>query len=113
MKISYLGFDGANPYSLVIVNNLDVIGFPALLGPVETDSPLVVDSNAVLTGPVSMKRFEAVAGRYTQIEKIGSGIETFKSNESSSRHAGKFASMFSIRELFGIVVPEFATRWHY
>jgi hypothetical protein len=57
----------------VIVNNFDVVGFPALLGPVETDAPLVVDSDAVLTGPVFMKRFEAVAGRHTQIEKIDGG----------------------------------------
>jgi hypothetical protein len=45
---------------LVIVDDLDVVSISA--GPTETDSPLVVDANAVLTYALAEKFFEVVGG---------------------------------------------------
>jgi hypothetical protein len=37
------------------------------ISPPETDPPLIVDSNAVLTFPVSCQFFQPIAGRNSQI----------------------------------------------
>jgi hypothetical protein len=49
----------------VVVDNLDL---PRLVvAPDKTDPPLVVDADAVLTLPVTVQRFQAIAGRHPQI----------------------------------------------
>ncbi len=50
---------------LVVVDDLDVIS--VAIGPVEADAPLVVYSDAVLTGSVTAQLFETVARRHTQV----------------------------------------------
>lgn len=50
---------------LVIVDNLYLGGFAVF--PDETDAPLVVDADTVLTLAVALERFEPVAGRRPQI----------------------------------------------
>jgi hypothetical protein len=48
----------------VIVIDLDIIS--VTFAPAETDSPLIVDSNTMLSPPVSLELFEPVAGRNSQ-----------------------------------------------
>jgi hypothetical protein len=43
----------------VVVDDLDLLR--ARLGPDEADPPLVVDADAVLTGTISLERFQPVA----------------------------------------------------
>ena len=57
----------------MVVNNFYVIGTVAR--PDETDSPLIIHANAALVFPVSLKLFEAVAGRRSQIIKRRCRIE--------------------------------------
>jgi len=55
---------------LVIVNNFYVFG--ARRCPAEANPPLIIYSDAVLPSTVPAKRFETIAGRYSQItEEIG------------------------------------------
>ena len=49
----------------MVVDDLDVEGIRA--APHEADSPLIVDSNAVLSLPRSLQRLEAISGRDTKI----------------------------------------------
>jgi hypothetical protein len=49
----------------MIIDNLDVPGVPA--APDEADSPLVVNSNAVLPLPIAVELLQTVAGRDAQI----------------------------------------------
>jgi hypothetical protein len=51
----------------VIINNLDVVGIAAAPG--ETDTPLVVDSNAIAPRTVAPKHFQAVPGWGTKVLK--------------------------------------------
>lgn len=49
----------------MVVDYFDADGMP--LAPLETDAPLVVDSNAVLAFSVARKPFQAIAGWRPQI----------------------------------------------
>src|SRR5699024_4646695 len=51
----------------VVVNDLHLLW--SGVGPHEADPPLVVDSDAVLTGPIALERFESVTGWDTQVIK--------------------------------------------
>jgi hypothetical protein len=42
--------------------------------PYEADPELVVDPNAVLSGAVTLERFQAIAGKNRKIRKHGSGM---------------------------------------
>src|SRR5207245_7690251 len=52
---------------LVIVDDFDVGGPAVALRPFETDPPLIIDSDAVLTLPISAQHFEPVAGQPGEI----------------------------------------------
>jgi len=45
----------------MIVNNLDLVGFASV--PAKTNSPLIVDTNAVLTFAISVEFLKTIAGR--------------------------------------------------
>ncbi len=49
----------------MVVDDLYAIGMA--IPPLETDPPLLVDSNAVPTVPIPLQRLKAVAGRNPQI----------------------------------------------
>lgn len=51
----------------MVVHDLHFKGVP--LAPLEADPPLVVDSDAVLAGPVPFQRLQAIAGWHPQIEE--------------------------------------------
>ena len=58
----------------MVIHNLDVVGVP--VPPDKVDPPLVVDPDAVLTGPVSFQRFEPVAADLRQVFETGRCVET-------------------------------------
>src|SRR6266852_4784698 len=53
---------------LVVVDDFDI--GRTLLGPCETDAPLVVDADRMLSAPVSRERFEPVRRRRAQVIEI-------------------------------------------
>jgi hypothetical protein len=57
----------------VIVHDLDILS--VALGPSEADTPLIVDSNAHLSCPVSFEGFEPIAGWIAQVLNRRRGIE--------------------------------------
>ena len=60
----------------MVVHDLDV---PSIsVTPYETNSPLIVDANAVLSLPVTTKPFQTVARRHTQIGKLFGCIDDKK-----------------------------------
>jgi len=52
----------------MIVDDLNIPSFT--IAPYETHSPLVVDTNAVLTLAVAVQHFQTVSGRYAQIVEL-------------------------------------------
>ena len=49
----------------MVVDDFDMFGTSVF--PIETDTPLVIDADAVLTGAISLEQFEMIAGRHTKI----------------------------------------------
>src|SRR5687768_15184250 len=52
--------------SLVIVDDLDVERSRGVVRPLETDAPLVIDSDAELSMSVAVQRLEPIAGKQHQ-----------------------------------------------
>jgi len=80
-------------YLLVVINNFDL--FRTGSGPAEANPELPVDSNAVLTLPVTMQRLQHIAGRYFKIIQLacslklpnfpqGNALEIYKKARRSS-----------------------------
>jgi hypothetical protein len=66
----------------MVVDNLNVVG--VTLSPPETDPPLLVDSDAVLSQAASAQRLDVVAGRNPKILKRLRAIQHEKLAESSA-----------------------------
>jgi len=60
----------------VIVRDFNVVGVGA--DPAETDSPLIVNANAVLTCSITLQLFEPVAGWNAQVFQTLGGIQHSK-----------------------------------
>jgi hypothetical protein len=57
----------------VIVNDLDLLRAGGC--PHEADAPLVIDTDAVLTSPSALQRFQTVPRRDTELSKCDGGAE--------------------------------------
>jgi hypothetical protein len=64
---------GHIPSPLVIVNDFHIFG-PGR-SPSEADSPLFIDSDAVLPIAIALQRLEPIAGRAAQVSQIVGGIQ--------------------------------------
>jgi len=68
----------------VVVDNLDLFGPD--VRPEETDSVLIIDSDAVLSGSIPGKRFQAVSRRRAKIAQLGGRIELIELSRGDSPH---------------------------
>jgi hypothetical protein len=57
----------------VVIDNLDFMG--VAIAPLEADAPLVVDTDAVLAGPVAAQAFESVSRWDPEIVKALSVVQ--------------------------------------
>ena len=79
--------------------------FRARFCPPKTNSPLVVDTNAVLAGPLATEFLESVPRRDPQIEKVLGGIEYHEFSQCEPLYIGmKFAHTFPMPDPFGIFI---------
>lgn len=87
---------------------VDYLGlFGSRFGPDETDTPLVVDTDAVLAFTVVGECFESVAWRRSQVEKGRRAIELDKlAARSSLKFRAPSRYVLSIPDPFGFFVPE-------
>jgi len=56
--------------------------------PGETDTPLVIDTNTVLTGTIAPEQFEAVTGRHAQILDATALVDHAKFSERDVLNVG-------------------------
>jgi hypothetical protein len=89
----------------VVVDDLDVLR-PSL-GPPETNTPLLVDADAVGTSPVSLELLEPVPRRHPQIiERLG-GIENEQLSQSGTLNIlGELARAPSLPDKLGFPIRE-------
>jgi hypothetical protein len=63
----------------MIIDDFDLVRIPFV--PDETDAPLVVDADTVLSSPFSLQRFQSVTRRHPQILKAFRAVK----NKQGSR----------------------------
>src|SRR6266446_4980468 len=75
--------------SSVIIDNLDVRRARRSIRPLKTDSPLIVDADAVLPLPIALQSFEPIAGQRRQIMKDMRRFEAIELEPSGPLDAGE------------------------
>lgn len=94
----------------VVVHDLHVGGIP--FTPLEADSPLIVDPDAVLASAITPESFQPVAGWHTQIEKT---LGVVQHSQLSPRCLldipAKSPDHFPSPDTFGVSVPEGSDHW--
>ena len=66
----------------MVVDDLDVVGIAS--GPSETDTPLVVDANAVLAVTIAFKLLEAISRWESEILQTHRGVHVAKLSEHAA-----------------------------
>ena len=85
----------------MVVDDLDIRGAGGGVGgPFEADAPLLVDANRILPGPVSPKRFEAIARQRRQVAERRGGIQYVEAFPALSREALERPHEIAVGELF-------------
>jgi hypothetical protein len=90
---------------LVVVGDLHVVGISAV--PSETDTPLVVDRDAVLPGPITSQLLQPIPGLHAKVIQPGSGVHHPKLSQSDLLHfSSEPASWSSVEQPLGVPVAE-------
>jgi len=93
----------------MIIDKLHVVC--AVLPP-KTDSPLVIDANAVLAGAIARELFQAIAGRDPQVLEVFGGINEPQFAEHESVELGRETShSLSAEESFRVAAAETVNHW--
>ncbi len=88
----------------MIGHNFDIFG--CSIDPNETNPPFVVDSDAVLSLPISRQRFEMVVRRAAQILQPLGGIDHVELAQRDSAKTLKAANEFTAMERFAIPITK-------
>ena len=91
----------------MIVRYFDPFG--AALAPDETNAPLVIDADAVLPDPVSLERFQPIAGRCRQILQFLRGMDLPQFSLRDTLNIGRQPSRKpSVKKRLALVIGEAA-----
>jgi hypothetical protein len=89
----------------MIINEFDLKRIA--VGPTKADAPLIINTNAVLSGPIAAQLFEAIAGWHTQIVQRLGGINR---NELAEHDALELrwisADRLSAEQPFGVSIAK-------
>jgi hypothetical protein len=89
----------------VVVHNFDVVSVP--LAPAKADAVLIVDSDAVLSGPVSFKSFQSVAWTGGKIAQGRSDVQGVQPSAGDGLDIDKTDdTLSSAKQPFGIGTSE-------
>jgi hypothetical protein len=87
------------------VNDLDVEWAPLAIGPLETDAPLIVDSDAVLSRSIALQGFKAIAWWGHQVTKRHRRLDTIKLAKRLSGEPRESWDMPPVGKPLGSLVP--------
>jgi hypothetical protein len=88
----------------MIIDDFDIVSVAN--PPYETDSPLIVDSNAVLAFPVTAKFLEAVTRRHAQILQRLRIVQHRELTSGGVLNALKTCAALAIKERFRVFASE-------
>lgn len=89
----------------MVVGDLDAVG--VAVSPNKTDTPLLIDADAVLSRPVVFEGLEAVAGRYAQRVKAYRCAENKQLTEGDALQlGGELTRMPTTENFFGFSISK-------
>lgn len=89
----------------MVVNDLDLERIAVL--PAETNSPLIIDADAVLSGSITTELLEPIPGRHAQIRKCFRGINRDELTQHRAQQVGRVAThRLAAEERLGVSVAE-------
>jgi hypothetical protein len=94
----------------MIVDDLNLFG--GAIAPDETNPPLIVDSDRVLSLAVALKRFEPIARRLTQIVQCAAAIEQQQLSTGLPLNGAKTGHVLIRKQARRRCVPERADLSH-
>jgi len=89
----------------VVIRYLNIMRIPVT--PSEANAPLIVNANAVLTGPISLELLESIPGRDPQVRQSLGSIQYQQLPESAPmKTRWQSANTLALEEPFGVTIPE-------
>jgi hypothetical protein len=87
----------------MVINDFNILS--AMTRPAETDAPLIIDPDAVLSLPLAPQSFQPIAGGNAQVFETGGDLELA---QLAARHdrALKTPDALSARKGFGVGTPK-------
>jgi hypothetical protein len=79
--------------------------------PAETDSPLIIDSNTVLTAPISGESFQSISGWDPQIGKCIRRIQDQKPSQCHTLNSAESLGISSLKDLFSLPAAKPSDHW--
>jgi hypothetical protein len=93
----------------VVINNFDLVGVS--IAPHETDPPLIVDANAVLSLSISIQRLQTVTRRSSQISQLGCTVELSQFSTSDASYGPKAPAGYPLMQSAGLGTTERLDHW--
>jgi hypothetical protein len=84
----------------MVIDDFDISCIAVL--PTETDSPLLIDSNTVLTTPISGESFQAISRWDPQISKCIRRVQDQKLPQSHTLNSAESLGISSLKDLFSL-----------
>ena len=88
----------------MVVNYLHILGTPR--SPHKANSPLIVDTNAVLPLSISLQRFKMIAWRYTQVIKNQGPVQLLQLSKRRSFNIDPATYTSALKEGLGVLALE-------
>jgi hypothetical protein len=92
-------------FLLMIINNFDVRWAGCISRPFKTNTPLVVDADAVLSFTITLQCFKTITRQRGEISKLGGRFQTVKFQTGSAVKARKRADSLTGCEVSCPLVP--------
>lgn len=90
----------------MVVNDFNILG--TILAPTEAESPLLVNSNAVLPFSVARQSFESITRERSQILQVRCAIKDLKAPSKLLGDTSKLPHIFTSKKSFRIFIVEAA-----
>lgn len=88
----------------VIIRDLDVMG--SVRHPDKTDPPLIVDSDAMLAGPIPFQLLQSVSSGRQQVFEIGRAVQHGQFSFRRFSNTGEFLDGLSCKQSLRLLIPK-------
>jgi hypothetical protein len=89
----------------MIIDDLDIDWAGRAFRPLETNPPLVIDADAILTLPIAPQPFQAITGQCGEVFQTRRGVEPVQTYFSLPGEPGEFPNMAAFGKALASLVP--------